>query len=138
MRRLCIFLLIGLSASSAWAGESYRYAPAKVTLIGTLKAAMFYGPPRYGEDPKHDRKEHVFVLELDTPIDLAADAANDFNVAQANVRRLQVVPLPDDPKALPRLRNRHVQASGTLFGAQTGHHHTDVLLHLETITPLPR
>lgn len=36
-------------------------------------------------------------------------------------------------ETLQKYLNKQVTVSGTLFGAQTGHHHTDILLDLITI-----
>jgi hypothetical protein len=35
---------------------------------GTLKHVMFYGPPGFGENPKHDAKEWCYILYLDNSI----------------------------------------------------------------------
>lgn len=43
-----------------------------VRLEGTLVRRWFYGPPGFGETPKLDAREEVFVLQLAHPIKLVA------------------------------------------------------------------
>lgn len=102
----------------------YRYEPNVYSFTGILKQELFYGPPGYGEDTLSDSKELVYILQLDKPISLLADTASDFNDAKANIKDLQVLSdlnLKDDI-------DKKASLTGTLFGAQTGHHYTEVLL----------
>jgi hypothetical protein len=81
-----------------------------VTLTGTLTYQRFWGAPNYGEDTLTDAKEIVPVLKTDT--------ADIQLVTNKNLRSLE---------------NKKVSARGKLFDAQTGHHHTNVLLDLKEI-----
>lgn len=104
-----------------------RYEPDTVRIIGILERHMYYGAPGFGEDPKHDKKEVGFYLDLPTPI-CTAPGADDIDRAKTGIRRIQ---LALDRPGYVRLRpflGKKVTLRGTLFGAITGHHHTPVLL----------
>lgn len=102
----------------------YHYEPQVYSLTGTLTQVLFYGAPGYGEDTVNDTKELVYVLELDKAIIMLADTTSDFNEAKANIEELQILTDIDLSKKI----NQKVTLTGTLFGAQTGHHHTEVLM----------
>ncbi|MES2133408.1 MAG: DUF4431 domain-containing protein, partial [Bacteroidota bacterium] len=57
------------------------------------------------------------------------DVSDGYNAAINNIIEIQLV----HQKPLDQYLNKQVTVSGTLFGAQTGHHHTDILLDLVTI-----
>jgi len=119
---------------SASAGqEVYHYYPEKSELKGTLSRKSFYGPPGYGEDPKHDKKERVYILRLEKPIKVVAAGKGGQNEGHDNVRELQVdsagkIPMKD-------FLNKKVRIRGTLRTAEIGHDHTDVLITPEEIVP---
>jgi hypothetical protein len=104
----------------------HYYEPNVSTLTGIIEEAMFYGPPGYGEDTVNDVKENVYLLKLDKSIDMVADTSNEFNVAKSNIMQLQLL----SKNGMENMKNKRVTLSGTLFGAQTGHHHTEVLFEL--------
>lgn len=102
-----------------------RYEPDTVWITGRLVRHAFYGPPSYGEDPKHDEKETGFYLELAQPVCTIADRSN---AAQRDVRFVQLVL---DSAGYARLRpalGTTITLRGTLFAAFAGHHHAPILL----------
>jgi hypothetical protein len=110
----------------------YQYEPAVSTIHGTLSSKVYWGPPGYGEDTTADEKENVYLLLLDKGINIQApkkDLSDGYNGAINNVMQLQLV----NQQSLDAYLNKHVTVTGTLFGAQTGHHHTDVLLDVKSI-----
>jgi hypothetical protein len=112
-------------------GRMLHYDPAVVTLVGRLGKQRWYGPPGYGEDPKHDRVETYLLLYLDRPISVAAtpdeDAHSDVSPVQLAAMNLQKLFL---------LVGHRVRLRGTLFEGFTGHHVTPVLLWVEHSTVL--
>jgi hypothetical protein len=125
-------LTLMLLRNTLFAGDMvYHYYPEKTELTGTLTKKMFYGPPGYGEDPRHDKKEHVFILKLDRPINVVAESSND--TSHDNVREIQVNNLKGS-KLDPMLK-RKVKITGKLSSASIGHDHTDVLIDAEEIIP---
>ncbi len=112
--------------------SEYQYEPAISTIHGTLSTKVYWGPPGYGEDTTVDEKENVYLLLLDKGINIQApkkDLSDGYNAAINNVMQLQLV----NQQSLDAYLNKNVTITGTLFGAQTGHHHTDVLLDVKTI-----
>ena len=125
-----VFQLIPLSASAA----SLQYEPAVVELRGIVALEQHFGPPCYGESPQTDSVELIAVILLDEPVSVEGDAdPQSLNgTSYTDVRKLQLVrgysDLPFSPYA-----GKHVVVSGTLYEGFTGHHHTDVLIRVETI-----
>ena len=111
----------------------YEYEPAVVELEGTLVIKTFFGPPNYGEDPETDEKEETRILSLDKPINIRSKDENDpvLGPTESDVREVQLV---FDGK-LRKWVGKKLIVKGTLFHAHTGHHHTDVLLAVESISP---
>lgn len=110
----------------------YEYEPVVSTIHGKLLSGVYWGPPGYGEDTTVDEKEHVYLLNLDKGIAIKApknDLSEGYNAAIHNVTKLQLV----NQQSLDAYLNQNVTVTGTLFGAQTGHHHTDVLLDVKSI-----
>lgn len=109
--------------------QIYKYEPAISTLTGKLEMQNCWGPPGYGEDTLTDAKEACVMLILETPIDVEADSTNDFNLA---VDSLAIIQLASATK-LDDYFGKRVTVKGKLFGAQTGHHHTAVLMDVQKV-----
>jgi len=110
----------------------YQYEPAISIIHGTLSTKLYWGPPGYGEDTTVDERENVYLLLLEKGINIKApkkDLSDGYNAAINNVMQLQLV----NQQSLDAYLHKNVTVTGTLFGAQTGHHHTDVLLDVKTI-----
>lgn len=112
--------------------EWVDYWPAVVELKGKLGIKTFFGPPNFGENPETDSKERSWILSLDKPINVRGQTSPDpgLNDSVENVRELQLVL----PKPHRELIGKKVIVKGTLFHAHTGHHHTDVLMDVQSIS----
>jgi hypothetical protein len=129
---MTLILLIALVTARPLAQGCVQYEPDVVTLTGTIKQHTLPGAPNYESVAKGDTPERVWVLHLARRICVAANADSE---KEENVSDLQLV-LPDGQKQYRRYRSllgRRVSVSGTLFHAQTGHHHTKVLLTVSDI-----
>lgn len=126
-------LVTGSWVSLAYAGEiCLHYEPAVVELRGTIVLRTFFGPPNYGEDPEIDSRETQGLLELDRPICVARDPTNDANSEDERDQRIiTLVPAPG--MNFGNYAKLHVTIRGTLFHAQTGHHHTRVLMTVNSV-----
>ncbi len=110
------------------------YEPSVVKLEGTLVRKTFPGPPNYASVRKGDRPETYWLLNLGRPVCVDPDPRNaDLNGPQENVSVVQLVVDPKVYRTHARLIGKRVIATGTLFGAITGHHHTPVLLTVATL-----
>lgn len=91
----------------------------------------FFGPPGYGENPKTDSRETQGVLLLERSICIDQNT-DDFDPAETNQSEVTLVPI--NSVNLSSYVGKSVRVSGTLFHANTGHHHTAVLMELQSIT----
>jgi uncharacterized protein DUF4431 len=92
-----------------------------------------FGPPGFGEDPKTDSKEMIAKLVLDAPITVEGDSSDSLNrTTYTNVRRIHMARGRID-LTFSTYVGRRVTASGTLYEGHTGHHHTDVLITVQSI-----
>ena len=132
MTLLLLLLLITTEPRSV-AQTCVKYEPETVSLTGTIKQHTFAGPPNYESVAKGDQAERVWVLHLARPLCVSASGDRE---EEKNFSDVQLV-FTDAEKDYRRYRsvlNRRVIANGTLFHAQTGHHHTKVLLTVDRIT----
>jgi hypothetical protein len=115
-----------------------KYDPEVVNLHGRIERQTFPGRPGFGFDgPTGDEKETCWLLRFDQPICML-EADPEFNHAMPRVARVQLVFMKDGSyKRYRALMGRRVIASGTLFGAQVGHHHVPLLLTVADIVPEP-
>jgi Domain of unknown function (DUF4431) len=104
------------------------YAPERVVLKGTVKRQTFPGPPNYESIANGDRVETIWVLHLAQSICVSANAEWEH---ESRVSDVQLV-FSGNEYEKP-LVDRKVVATGTLYHAHTGHHHTKVLLTVSII-----
>jgi hypothetical protein len=105
------------------------YEPSLVELTGTLERKNYPGPPNYESIEHGDAKETIWLLRLDRAA-CTLDGASPSDHARLGLTSLQLV-FVDAAREYPQYRplmGKRVVVRGTLFGAHTGHHHTDVLL----------
>ena len=109
------------------------YEPAVVELRGTLVVRTFFGPPNYGENPKTDSKEQQLILLLGSPVNVRGQVGDDVtvNASVRNARRVTLVPNENYPSK--KFVGRRVIVKGTLFHAHTGHHHTEILIMVQSM-----
>lgn len=117
---------------SANAQTCFSYEPSAVVLQGTIRRHTFAGPPNYESIAKGDKPEDVWLLHLTAPLCVSANATWQ---KERDVSRVQLV-FADGPKEYERYRrllDQKAIVTGTLFHAQTGHHHTRVLVTVRSI-----
>ena len=113
----------------------YYYQPQKSSIEGKLITSMEYGPPNYGENPETDEKEYPYILVLDEPIDVIADKSKDpMEIGYSEVSEIQLAVGQDDYEKIDQLVGKRIKVEGSLFYAHTGHHHRDVLMHVDNLT----
>ncbi len=115
--------------------EWLTYEPTIVELKGKLVVKTFFGPPNFGENPKTDTKDRSWILSLDKPINVRATSETDpiLGPSIENVGELQLVLQIPHRKFI----GKKIIVKGTLFHAHTGHHHTDVLMDVQSISLVP-
>ena len=130
--RRSAFLLVFLPALAVAQIEiagCKAFEPAVVSLHGTLVRETLAGPPNDHDIHKGDEPETIWLLKLESPICVDEDKAQpDLNPSRKNVRKVQLVLNKAHDERANALRGKRVVATGTLFGAHTGHDHTSVVL----------
>ena len=129
------FAWIRFSAELSWpaqnSGPCLQLQPKVESIIGTLVRRTFPGPPNYRSVKNGDRAETFSFVDLAEPVCVAGVPSNHLDAQEAaDVIRIQLVLLPAQYASQNGLVGRKVQATGTLFTRQNGHHHTAVLLNV--------
>ncbi len=127
---LPLLLMAGSMAQSVEPANCLAYEPTEVSLTGRLVTRYFPGPPSYGETPSQDSSERVYLLQLQVPICVDADATSELNSkAETGIVEVQLWPSDDVTwSQLLALEGSQVVLSGTLSHAITAHHRRAVLL----------
>lgn len=112
-----------------------RYGPETVSITGTLERRTYPGAPGYGEG-SDDEPETGFYLVPSTTV-CTVQGADPGDEPRRDIRLVQLVlDFAGYASGRPLLGAR-VRATGTLMGAQTGHHHAPLLLNNVALSPLP-
>ncbi|HTS56182.1 MAG TPA: DUF4431 domain-containing protein [Terriglobales bacterium] len=106
-----------------------KYQPHLVSLHGALERKTVAGPANYRHIYKGDEPETIWRLKLESPIRAEEDKTQpDLNPREKNVPKVQLVLNKQHTERAIVLRGKKVVATGTLFGAHSGHDHTPLLL----------
>ncbi len=123
---LCCWVVL-VAAADVWSAGSCLAYGKRVTLAGKLIRQTFPGPPNYESVANGDKPETNWYIELTAPMCVDADPQNRQG-AVSDVGQVELVVTPEQYRRHRDLVGRSVRASGILFQAFTGHHHTPVLL----------
>ena len=127
---LVLALLLVLAPLSANA-RCLAYEPSVVSLDGELRSSLFPGPPNYTSIARGDYPESVLILTLDRAVCVSGDPSSSRNSqSHYDLLEVQLVLSKDQARSLI---GKRVRASGTLFGAHTGHHRTPIVLQVRSI-----
>jgi len=134
MLSISAFIAIFLSFAAFTPPKStacHSYEPSVVTLTGTLVRKRFLNE---AAPVQNDKTEIYWVLKLDSPMCVTKDESEpDLNPRLENVKNVQLVLNESEYNIYRELMGKKVQATGTLFGAHSAHHHTRVLLNIQNI-----
>jgi Domain of unknown function (DUF4431) len=131
MLQLSVIAVIQSFLVGPGAGQScLPFEPKVVTLSGILTVRAFPGQPNSEDTMRGDEPQHVWILRLDRAVCVEPDSTSRlFNDPRDNVRDIQLAVVGDS--LLPTVRSlvgHRITARGQLLSAETGHHHTPVLL----------
>lgn len=122
--RLFLSVALLLSSFAAPAANVCLPAdPAVVQLSGVLERITFPGPPNYESIEAGDAAESYFVLRLAEPVCVRVSAQSSVSSIQ-----LQLFLKPPQYEALRGYLGHKVSFSARLWIAETGHHHTPLML----------
>jgi len=117
-KSLTMAALLFTAILPARAADCLAYEPATVTLTGVVTLAQGFGPPGFGEDPAHDKKETYALLTLDKPACVGGGKdPSDEDVAAIGAFQLVA---KDGRRFDKKLVGRRVTVTGTLFHRVSG------------------
>jgi hypothetical protein len=122
-------LSLAFALMSSAQAQCLKYEPEVVSVSGKLLRKTFAGPPNYESIKAGDAPETGFYLAVKPPICAIASQGSEDNESTSNVGLVQLVL---DAKGYEQLRpwlGKSVTIKGSLFSAQTGHHHAPLLLN---------
>jgi hypothetical protein len=96
-----------------------------IDIYGTLLLKQFYGPPNYGETPEIDKIESYYVLQLYEPITFEKDFETE------TVEEIQLI-FKDNVEKEFEIGWGYI-IEGNAFFAETGHHHTPIIIIVNKI-----
>jgi hypothetical protein len=129
----CALVVLGALSYTVATATCLHYDGDPVVLKGVVISRTSYGPPGFGEDPVHDDHETQALLRLDAPLCVDATAAGAETPYDRAENQVEITLVPMPHQSLKSYVGRRVTVTGTLFGAHTGHHHTDVLMEIRHI-----
>lgn len=117
---LSLLLVFSASALSACLKEG-----DVVSLTGTLKQELVYGPPNFGENPESDEKLNYLFLYPDKPLDCVVDADTSF---PGWGKKLHIEASDEKIASYNSLVNSHVIVKAQLGLANVAEDNTPVIL----------
>lgn len=100
----------------------------KITLSGIIKRTVFPGPPNYESVELGDKPETYWVLNTKDPITCAKGSAD-----WGSKNKFQLVLSDDLYKKYENSLNNSVSVTGKLMYSMTGHHHTPLMINVQSI-----
>lgn len=113
---------------SAKDNDECSNAGDNISLDGMLIRMTYAGAPNYESIENGDEPETYFVLKPDAPIDCATDSPQF-----GNNKLMQLSLKSDDYKKYQDLVGGRVTVTGTFIYAETGHHHTPLMIDTQLI-----
>lgn len=114
--------------------DTLSYETTIVKVSGTIKQDTFPGPPNYRSIKLGDEREIYWILNLVHPVYVKGTSGNEINESESNVTQMQLVLQQDQYNSYRKLIGRKVIVIGTLFHSITGHHRTNVLMIVKSIS----
>jgi len=115
-------------------------ANREVSLQGTIRLVHGFGPPGYGEDPKHDAHVSYWAREVPVAINLPCEATNpeEARYICRSAKRLNLFFEKDGIKKLndrqpAKWKDRQVLVRGRLHRADTAGEMTDIYMDVSEI-----
>ena len=130
---ILMFCLLTGNSSAFAAPPCLAYEPSPVQLTGHIRQETFPGRPNYTSIKDRDESEVSWILQLAEPLCVQNTPSDDMCESVSNETRVQLVLKAEHYRQFWRLLGRKVSVQGTLFCAHTGHHHTRVLVAVETM-----
>lgn len=106
------------SPATRWCGPPVKTGEAsRVTLAGILSREIVWGPPNFGEDTKHDRKETAWFISLNYSIPVQSDHEFGLKGELIQVKKIRLHATIGQIDEMKSRINRQVVVTGTLWTA---------------------
>ncbi len=128
-----IFLyLIVIQSGCSNATEFYPYEPTIVELKGVLEQEQKFGPPNFGESPETDEHIAIYVLRLNSPINVGTEnTLSDVNDSKVlGISKIQVIFLGSTDKLASKLTGKPVTLHGSLSKQISSHDYYAIVLRV--------
>lgn len=122
---LALALLAAGAGRPSLAEECARYDPATTRLEGELQLRVLPGPPHYKSFETGDQPESVWLLVLERPLCIEAEANDADNAAISGVSVVEVLARAPIPV---QLNGKAVTVEGALYRPRGGHPHALVAM----------
>ncbi len=137
---IAVLCLLSLNTVSSFSQQVIKPEDQEVSIQGTVRLIHGYGPPGYGEDPKHDSHVSYWALEVPVPINTPCTPASDFGCDPAKRLKLFFLNTPlarlnDLPAA--KWKDHTVVVVGKLHHADTAGEMTPIYIDVTTISAAP-
>lgn len=123
-------LILVFCAATVFSAFSQEHEDKVIMLSGKLEKKFSYGAPNYGETPEQDAKEYYYVLVFDSDKKVDVDGEN-VTVKEIQLIFSSTLNTRIQNKKLKIKEGKNYTVKGTVFRAQTGHHHTDYVFYVE-------
>jgi hypothetical protein len=132
---LCLLYL----GQDAFCQEVIKHENQEISLQGTIRLIHGYGPPGYGEDPKHDSRVSYWALEVPVPVntpctesDFGCDPAKRLKLFFPNIALERLNDLP-----AAKWKDQVVVIVGKLHHADTAGEMTPIYIDVTNISAAP-
>jgi len=126
---LAILIFIAVSFSCTLNGHSsqqdYKFEPEKSIIKGTLTTEQI-----------ENEKPFIFILEsaINVVSSTEVHEEGDQNYTRNNITKVQLT--STHGIVFDQFKGKKLKLTGTFFGAATAHHHTEVLMDVESVAEL--
>ena len=128
---LCLIAFCSTSALALVDLTCLKYEPAMVTLIGVLQSKVYPGPPNYLSIADGDEPETGYYLQLKPPICTVAKQES-WMLGHERILEVQLAVSKLQLNQIVTNVGHVITVKGTLFESFDGHHHTPVLMDVQT------
>jgi hypothetical protein len=141
MKFLLFLFAVVISFPCAYsANPVLYYEPTIVELIGSIEQQTFPGPPNYESIVAGDRIEKGWYLKLSSPVDVEKTKNDDPSTNSETERNVKIMQLTwhRSPEFKEKIRaatksGKKMCIKGHLFHRLTGHHHSRVLMWVDSL-----
>jgi hypothetical protein len=137
---IVIACLLSITTMPAFSQQVVKPENQDISLAGTIRLIHGFGPPGYGEDPKHDARVSYWALEVSSPVNVPCTPTKPENAQlecgaakrlKLFFHGLELTKLTDLPAA--KWKDHPVLVRGKLYRADTAGEMTPIYMDVSQI-----